>query len=103
MELKRLHSICIPRIDGHISKHFIFNVFCNLKIGFIERILELPIKNDPNYKRIIIYVKWNKSDMSQYIQTRFNEQKNVKVVYSMPWYWICVANRIQTVVSNNRL
>lgn len=90
---KRMYSICIPRLDTNVSRQFIFGVFCKLKIGFIEKVVEYPSRMDPNYKRVIIYLKWNKSELSEYIQTRFDEEKNVKIVHTMPWYWICVANR----------
>ena len=98
----RMHSICIPRIPANISRSFIFNVFCNLKIGFISRILEIPIKTDVNFKRIIVYVKWADTPTANYFRSRFDEDKNVKVVYTMPWYWICVSNRYQKAVSYNQ-
>lgn len=88
-----MYSICIPRIDATIPRSFIFRTFVALDIGFIDKILELPIKSDPAYKRIILLIRWNNSKMSQYFRYRFDQETNVKVVYSMPWYWICVANR----------
>lgn len=85
--------ICIPCVEEKISNKFIFKVFCNLQIGFIESINEYPVKHKEYYKRIVIRVKPNKSELAKYIQTRFDEGKNIKVVYSMPWYWICVLCR----------
>lgn len=90
---KKMHSICIPRVDANVSKQFIFHTFCALKIGFIESVQEIPVKSDASFKRVFIRIKWNKSQRSSYFQQRFDENKNVKLVYSMPWYWICVANR----------
>ena len=88
----KLHSICIPRIDSDISKGYIFNVFRNMKIGYIENISEIPIKNNNKYKRVFIKIKWNKSAMANYINDRFNNGLNIKVVHTLPWYWICVSN-----------
>lgn len=85
--------ICIPCVEEKISNKFIFKVFCNLQIGFIESMQEYSVKHKEYYKRIVIRVKLNKSDMAKYIQTRFDEGKNIKIVYSMPWYWICVLCR----------
>lgn len=85
--------ICIPCVEEKISIKFIFKIFCNLQIGFIESINEYPVKHKEYYKRIVLRVKLNKSELSKYVQTRFNEGKNIKVVYSMPWYWICVLCR----------
>lgn len=92
-EGKKMHSICIPRIDATVSKSFIFDVFCRMKIGYIEKIYEIPIKSDTNYKRVFLKVKWNNTKTAQYFQTRFDKGENIKVVHSMPWYWICVSNR----------
>jgi hypothetical protein len=92
-KLPKLHSICIPRVDMNVSKGFIFNIFKQMKIGYIEGIYEIPIRNDDQYKRILIKIRWNKSQMANYINERFNTDQNIKVVYSMPWYWICVSNR----------
>jgi len=86
------HVICIPKVSNKITKQYIFGVFCSLKIGFIEKLTEIPIKTDPLNKRIFIKVKWNQSELSKYIHKRFDAGENVKVVYSDPWYWICVSN-----------
>jgi hypothetical protein len=87
------HVICIPRMDAHIPKSFIFKTFCAMKIGFIESVHEMPIKNDPDTKRVFVYVKWNHSENAQAILNRFDDEQNVKVVYSFPWYWICVSKQ----------
>lgn len=87
------HVVCIPRMDASVSKGFIFRTFCNLKVGFIENIYETPVKNDPTSKRVFVYIKWNNSENAQTILSRFNNEQNVKVVYSFPWYWICVSKQ----------
>ena len=86
------HVICIPKVSNKITKQYIFSIFCALKIGFIEKLTEVPIRNDPLHKRIFVKVKWNQSELSKYICKRFETGENVKVVYSDPWYWICVSN-----------
>ena len=85
------HVICIPKVSNKITKQYIFSIFCSLKIGFIEKLTEVPIRNDPLHKRIFVKIKWNQSDLSKYICNRFESGENVKVVYSDPWYWICVS------------
>ena len=98
--MEKINAICIPRVDQSITKHFIFKTFCNLKIGFIENIYETPFyeKNDAevvssSYKRVIIRIKWNNEPNAVFMLGRFNDGKSVKVVYDMPWYWICLPNR----------
>ena len=41
--------ICIPCVEEKISNKFIFKVFCNLQIGFIESINEYPVKHNILY------------------------------------------------------
>jgi hypothetical protein len=86
------HVICIPKVNNKITKQYIFSIFCALKIGFVEKLTEVPIRNDPSHKRIFVKIKWNQSELSKYICKRFESGENVKVVYSDPWYWICVSN-----------
>jgi hypothetical protein len=86
------HIICIPKVSNKISKQYMFGIFCALKIGFIEKLTEVPIKHDCTHKRVFIKIKWNQSELSQYICRRFDSGENVKVVYSEPWYWICMPN-----------
>ena len=90
------NSICIPRIDYAIPKSVITKTFEKLDIGRIEGIVEIPFKDSNKYKRIIVKIEWNESERSKYILSRFEEGKNVKVVYNLPhpWFWICVPNRL---------
>jgi len=86
------HVICIPRVNNKITKQYIFGIFCSLKVGFIEKVVEIPLRNEEGYKCVLVKIKWNQSDRSKYIYERFEMGKNVKIVYSDPWYWICVSN-----------
>ncbi len=87
------YVICIPKVSTKTTKQYIFSIFCSLKIGFIEKLTEVPIRNDPLHKRIFVKIKWNQSNLSKYICNRFESGENVKVVYSDPWYWICVCEK----------
>ena len=90
------NSICIPRIDASIPKSMIVNTFELLNIGTLEGVIEIPFKDSAKYKRIIVKLEWNDSERSKYILSRFDQGKNVKIVYNMPspWFWICVPNRL---------
>ncbi len=90
------NALCIPRIECSILKSQIFATFCKLKIGTIESVVEIPFKDMPRYKRIIVKLKWNDSDCAKFMLSRFREDKNVKIVYNppLPWFWICVPNRL---------
>ena len=99
------NAICIPRIDSSIQKTFILNVFQNLQIGTIEGIIEIPFKDSPKYKRIIVRVQWNDTDKSAFFLDRFQKGQNVKLVYNpnSPWFWICVPNRIHCRVTTSQI
>ena len=90
------NSICIPRIDSSIPKSLIISAFEKLNIGKLEGVVEIPFKDSNKYKRIIVKIDWNDSERSNYILSRFEEGKNVKIVYNLPspWFWICVPNRL---------
>ena len=88
-------TICIPRIKNNITKQFIFRIFCDLKIGFVEKVIEIPLKNDTFHKRVILKIKWNNSDYSNLICSRFEKGQDVKIMYSEPSYWKCVSNYIR--------
>jgi len=81
--------LCIPRIESSIHKTFVFKKLCELKWGFIEKITEIPLKNDPTQKRIIIKIKWNKEEEIQEIKEKIRTGESIKLVYDkfLPWFW----------------
>jgi hypothetical protein len=81
-------SLCIPKVDVNISKDFIYKTLSNLRVGHIKNITEIPLRNDPKYKRIIIKLFWNDNEQRiQDIKKNLCELGSIKVVYDMPWYW----------------
>lgn len=100
MTTTAVRSICIPRMEQSISKIFIFKAFCDANIGYIESIIEMPYRNDPQYKRVIVKIKWNDSPNAKMCQQRFAEDKNVKIAYTSYSYWICLPNRIHPNLQN---
>ena len=91
----RFSSICIPRVDITITKEYIFEKIKELKIGHIEKINEIPLRNDPNHKRIIIKFKWNyKTDHVDELKKTMTQNGSLKYVHNMPWYWRICDTRI---------
>jgi len=83
--------LCIPRVSTSISREYIFNIITKMNIGSIETLHEIPLQNSNHFKRIIIRVSWDlRSPNSQRIYSILSEGKSIKIVHSMPWYWICV-------------
>ena len=93
MNNNRYSSICIPRIDTNTQREYIYNKINNMNMGTIDRIHEIPLRNEPTHKRVIITLRWNlRSEMTKYVQKTFVEKGSVKLVHDMPWYWkICPA------------
>ena len=82
-------TICIPKVDTNISKQEIFDKIRALRVGFIEKIIEIPLKNDETNKRVIVKFKpWVENELSNRILCRFAENKDIKIVYHDPWYWV---------------
>jgi len=83
--------LCIPRVSTSISREYIFNTITKMNIGNIETLHEIPLQNSNNFKRIIIRVNWDLSSPNAHrIHSILSENKSIKIVHSMPWYWICV-------------
>jgi hypothetical protein len=83
--------LCIPRVSTSISREYIFNTISKMNIGNIETLHEIPLQHSNTFKRIIIRVNWDLSSPdSKRIYSILAENKSIKIVHSMPWYWICV-------------
>jgi hypothetical protein len=75
-------------METSISVPYIKDIFTRLDIGKIERIIEIPLKADTNYKRIIIQVNWKENTPNTvFIQETLSQKKTVKIVHDMPWFW----------------
>jgi hypothetical protein len=88
-------KICIPRIEAKISNDYIYTVFTKLKIGSIEKITDVPLRSDKEYKRVFIKLRWDYSlENGNMIYNYLKSGETVKVVYEMPWYWKITASKL---------
>ena len=85
--MNTISILCIPRMETKIKKDYIFNIFRRLDIGNIEKITELPLRIDPQFKCIQIKIKWNDTQKAKDIQARLDAKLPVNIVYDEPWYW----------------
>ena len=90
-------QLCIPKVSNHTSRKQITDVFQKLNIGKIYKIIENPLRADPNYKRIVISIEWdNSKPLAKEIQETLQDPtEHMNVVYDMPWYWQIYANHPQ--------
>ena len=87
-------TICIPRMENHISKEYIRKKIAELRLGDIVKITETPLRSEEDYKRVFIKIRWHPfSEKSKYIYSRLKAGENIKLVYDSPWYWKLVASR----------
>ena len=90
------NNLCIPRIESSITREYIYQIIQDkLKLGNIKYLTEIPLKNDPTHKRIIIYMNWDtQNPITSNIQERLATKQHVNFVYDMPWYWKVKAGHI---------
>lgn len=89
-------SICIPRIESSIPKEYIYNTMAGLRLGKIDKIVEIPLRNEPSFKRIIINLNWNTNEERVCkLKTHLDKIGSIKVVHDMPWYWKVVSTHPQ--------
>jgi len=78
----------IPRMEASISKKYIFESIRRLNVGYIDKIIEMPIEGENDYKKVIILFKiWYKNDIADFIINKINSGDNFKYIHSYPWYW----------------
>jgi hypothetical protein len=82
-------------METRISKEYISQTMNKLKIGKIEQITEIPLRNDMKHKRVIIKLKWNQSENATNIKTRLQNKETIKIVYEWPWFWRVVSTHPQ--------
>lgn len=97
MPYKKQLELCIPRVSMNITRKQIFDTFVKLKIGYIDRITENPLRADSTYKRVVIRIKWDDTqELAKEIQEQLQDTTNhMNIVYDMPWFWQIYANQSQ--------
>jgi hypothetical protein len=70
-----------------MSTDYIYKKLCNLNVGKIDKLTEIPLKNDSTHKRILFRVIWKNNEISSKMQENLQRYNSVKLVYDMPWYW----------------
>lgn len=93
-EIQKRIPLCLPRIEKNVSEEYVKQIFARLNIGKIIKMTEIPLKTDPDYKRILLTIHIDPlAPHTQYINDRLKNGKNVKIVYNAPWYWKMVLGR----------
>lgn len=86
-------TMCIPRVENFTNKDFVYKILCKINAGKIKKIIEKPLKNEKNYKRLLIQMTINQNNQNgAYILDRFSKGENIKVVYENQEYWRVVSS-----------
>ena len=90
-------TLCIPRVDVATSSEYIFKKMCKLNWGYIQKVIEIPMRNDPYQKRIIVKLKWNNNPETIEYKEKIKKGESIKVVHSPdePWFWKIVQTEFQ--------
>ena len=80
-------SLCIPRMEASVTRDYIYSVFNTLNVGHIEQLSEIPLRNECDFKRIILYIRLNCSDKAIAMKESLKDRGYVNIVHNMPWFW----------------
>ena len=95
--MSRLNTtLCIPRMESIIPVKYILQKLGQTKWGKIQKIIEIPLKSDENYKRILVKMVWNDDNPDVVkIRDKLNGGEKINLVYEMPYFWkISLANSV---------
>jgi hypothetical protein len=98
-------SLYIPHAFANISKKMISDTFENLKIGAVKRVDFVHKMNaDGEYNAVYIHFNyWYDNIAARNFQERvLDVNREARIVYDEPWYWIVLENKAQKTVSNKR-
>jgi len=95
-------SIYIPHVFTNITKEFIMKTFENWQIGKVHHVDftdKIDKKGKMYYSAYVHFDSWFDNVVSQNFQDRVkNPEKEAKLVYSDPWFWVCLENTSSHIV-----
>lgn len=96
MPIEKPIQLCIPKMSKQIPRQKITSIFYKLNIGTIRRLIENPLRADSNYKRVVLVIDWNTTQLAKEIQETLQDPtEHMNIIYDMPWYWQIFANHPQ--------
>lgn len=93
-------SIYIPRVFSNISKERMESIFELLSIGKVKNIdfiAKFTSKGDKYNSAYVHFDYWYDNISNQNLQNRLlnHSDKETRIVYDDPWYWIVLENKAQ--------
>jgi hypothetical protein len=88
----QIKTLCIPRVLSHITKEYIRDTINSFNLGTIHNI-EIVRNKKLSNKALIHFSKWNDGGNSDIVKDRLLNGKDIKIIYSEPWFWKIVTFR----------
>jgi hypothetical protein len=99
-------SLYIPHVFANISKEEVINIFESLRIGKVSNIDFVNKISDQSQQYNAVYIHfeyWHDNVAARNFQERvLNPDKEARIVYDDPWYWIVLENKAKKHVSSDR-
>ena len=89
-------ALCIPRAFSNITENRIRNIFEEIGLGEIDKIIIAPNKggNGQPTNHIFVYLtSWKKTDTAIETRQRLLSGEEIKIIYDEPWFWKVSAMR----------
>ena len=104
MSVDQLLSLFIPRVFPNITQERVADIFYRLGLGDVRRVDRIS-KSDANgneyYSIYVHFNHWNETLAVANFQERvLNPDKEARIVYGDPWYWIVLENKGQKRTQN---
>ena len=84
-------DLCIPKMNANVAKPFVIQTLQKANLGVLQRITELPLKQNPLYKRILFSIRWNVDNPSCIrLQERLANNQPIRLVPNKeePYFWL---------------
>ena len=98
-------SLYIPHVFANISKEFISETFETLRIGKVNKIdFVYKLGKDAPYNTAYVHFEnWYDNTAAYNFQQRvLNPEKEARLIYDEPWYWIVLENKAKKHVMGDR-
>jgi hypothetical protein len=98
-------SLYIPHVFENISKEFVAETFEKLRIGKVLTVdFVQKMGKDAAYNAAYLHFEyWYDNTAARNFQERvLNPEKEARIIYDEPWYWIVLENKAKKHVSGDR-
>lgn len=97
-------SLYIPRVFSNISKEFVANTFEKLAIGkvsHVDFVCKMGSDGAPYHSTYVHFDYWFNNEVARNFYDRvIHAEKEARIVYDDPWYWVVLENKGKSRVVN---